>query len=176
MKWLLVKLVMMAVVMAGLLNYALYLKTGKSPLANIDWSMPKLKVPDVAIPDVSLPNMSLPDFGGNNEGEIATVYKWVDADGVINYSQTKPEGVNQFDTMEVDPNTNLVQGEPIPEPEPEPKIKPKEEKPAVALPDMNLLPTPDRVQQLMQDAQNIQTQMNDRTRQLEQAIQASGAK
>lgn len=172
MKWLLVKLVMMAVVMVGLLNYALYLKTGQSPLANIDWSMPKIKVPDVSLPDVKMP-----DFGGDTEGEIATVYKWVDDDGVINYSQTKPPGVNQFDTMEVDPNTNLVQGEPLPEPEPELEKEPKEEKPPVAaLPDMNLLPTPDRVQKLMQDAQNIQTQMNDRTRQLEQAIQASGAK
>lgn len=170
MKWMLVKLLMMAGLMVGLLNYALYLKTGQSPLANIDWSMPKFKVPDVSMPDVKLP-----EFGGGDEGEIATVYKWVDENGVINYSQTKPEGVADLDTMEVDPNTNLVQGEPIPEPEPE--AKPKEEKSATAaLPDMNLLPTPDRVQKVMQDAQNIQSQMNDRTRQLEQAIQASGAK
>lgn len=164
-----VKLLMMAVVLGGLLNYALYLKTGESPLKNIQWGMPKVKLPEVTMPDISLPEF------GSGEGEVATVYKWVDEHGVINYSQTKPEGVSQFDTMAVDPNTNLVQGDPLPEPTPEP-VKKTEAVQQPSLPDMNLLPTPDRVKKLMDDAKNIQVQMNERTQLLEDAIKNSGAK
>lgn len=169
MKWLIVKVLMLAVVMVGMLNYALYLKTGQSPLSNIQWGVPEVKLPEVKMPDISLPDFT------KSEGDVVTVYKWVDDQGVINYSQEQPVRVGQFDIIAVDPNTNLVQGDSIPEPEVAPPQK-EEVVQQPKLPAMDLLPSPDRVQKLMQDAQNIQNQMNDRTRQLEQALQNSGAK
>lgn len=173
MKWLMVKMVMMLAIGFGILNYALYLKTGKSPLADMDWSMPKFTVPDMAtlkdaIPDVDLPSM--PGIGENTEGKPIEVYKWVDADGVINYSQTKPESSVSAEVMMVDPQTNVVQADKLPEPEPEKPVAEAKPAPAPSLPDMSLLPTPDRVKQLMDDAKGIQTQMDDRAKMLESVV------
>ena len=171
MKWLMVKMVMMLVIGFGILNYAMYIKTGKSPLADINWSLPSFSVPDMAtvknaMPDMNLPSM--PSLGGSGEGKPIEVYKWVDADGVINYSQTKPEGSVAAETMMIDPETNVVQADKLPEPEPEAPVV--EAKPAPSLPDMSLLPTPDRVKQLMDDAKGIQAKMDDRTKMLESAV------
>lgn len=174
MKWLMVKMVMMLAIGFGILNYAMYIKTGKSPLAEMDWSMPSFSVPDMAtlkdaMPDVSLPSM--PSLGENGEGKPIEVYKWVDADGVINYSQKKPEDSVAAETMMIDPETNVVQADKLPEPMPEAPVA--ETKPAPSLPEMSLLPTPERVKQLMDDAKGIQAKMDDRTKMLESAVQGA---
>ena len=70
----------------------------------------------------------------------------------------------------VDPETNVVQADKLPEPTPEPEQPVAEVKPAPSLPDMSLLPTSDRVKQLMDDAKGIQTKMDDRAKMLESVV------
>ncbi|HEY7772234.1 MAG TPA: hypothetical protein VIC26_03575 [Marinagarivorans sp.] len=174
MKWLVIKLVMLLVVGVGILNYALYLKTGQSPLADIDWSLPSFSVPDVASLKQAMPDIEMPSFArdGGESGPIA-VYKWVGDDGVINYSQSHPGDAVAAEVMIVDPEANVVQADKLPEPEPEVQPAAPKAQPSPALPSMSLAPTPDRVKKLMDDAKGIQAKMDERAKTLEDMLDSA---
>ena len=180
MKWFLVKTMLMAVAAFGLINYAVYFKTGQSLLGQMGvhspsdaWATVRVMVanhiPSAAslkLPDIQLPTM--PSLGGNESRPTApiTVYKWVDKSGVINYSQIKPNNV-VVQEMTVYPETNVVQADALVTPAAKPR--PVASVPA-AQPDELLIPTPQKMQQLMLDAKNVQQQMNAHNQTLEDVI------
>ncbi|MFE8071188.1 DUF4124 domain-containing protein [Marinobacteraceae bacterium S3BR75-40.1] len=96
-------------------------------------------------------------------------YKWQDAQGSWHYSDTPPENI-QADAITVDPNTNLVPGHPVAAEEgtgnevPAPLSAGEE-------PATELMPTPDRVKKLIEDAKQardtLEQRYQDRERQLE---------
>lgn len=168
MKSLIFKMVIMFFIGMGILNYMLYLKTGKSPLSEIDFSMPSLSTVKNSIPDIDLPDIDLPTLSSDKNGAPLTVYKWVDKDGVINYSQADPK-ISSAEIMVVHPDTNLIQAGPVGAPE---EPKPQTQRSAATAPKTPLaLPTPNNVKQLMEEAKNVQTLMDERTKTLEQALE-----
>lgn len=101
MKAVIVKCLMMLVIIVGLVHYALYLKTGQLP-----WQSPMLNnVLSESLP--ALPLESVKRGSGKTQ-----VYKWVDEQGVLNYSQEPPPATVTSEVLEVDPNVNLIQGTP----------------------------------------------------------------
>lgn len=169
MKWLIMKLIMILCIGFGILNYSVYLTTGKSPLSNISFTLPSMP----SFSNFKMPELNVPSIG-DVTGESATpvkVYKWVDNNGVINYSQEKPDemiakAANVKELM-VDPNTNVVQADKLPEPEPAPEPEKPKAAPATQV---SLLPSPQNVKKLIEDAKGVQGLMDARTEALNKAV------
>lgn len=102
MKTLIVKCVMMVIIVIGLVHYALYLKTGQLP-----WQSPMLgNLVTETLPAISLESVK----PGSDK---TRVYKWVDEQGVVNYSQEPPPDQANTEMLEIDPDVNLIQGTPV---------------------------------------------------------------
>lgn len=97
MKTVIIKSVMLVFIVIGLVHYALYLKTGRLPWAG--WQGPQLSLP-----------ASLPSVGKLAPSSKTEVYKWVDENGVVNYSQEPPPANTDGQVLVVDANTNVIQG------------------------------------------------------------------
>ncbi|WNO10357.1 DUF4124 domain-containing protein [Teredinibacter sp. KSP-S5-2] len=151
MKKLIFKVVVMVAVMVGISNYMLYLITGKSP-----FSASNFKVPDVS-------SVSSEIKKANPMGNKETAYKWTDENGVVHYS-SEPPPEQIAEKMEVNPDTNLVQGlrkeeEEVPGPQSAPA-------PGLNLPDGSIY-NPENIKKLVDDAKEIQNMMNERNKQME---------
>ncbi len=162
MKKIIFKAVMMVVVMVGMSNYAMYLMTGKSPLQGFSLSslMPsKIDMPDLSMPDVGL-----------SESKPVSVHKWVDERGVVHYSQQAPAGekVAEATVVTIDPATvNSIE---------QPPSIPAFKKSNSMQTDGSLspgdtLPTPGNIQQVMQEARNVQKKMDERNAQMEEIME-----
>jgi len=92
MKSAIIKAFMLLFVVIGLVHYALYLRTGRLP-----WADGSPGVPSISLPK-SLPRLDSPISGGKTQ-----VYKWVDENGVIHYSQEPPPDGTQAQSLELDP-------------------------------------------------------------------------
>lgn len=146
---LLFKVVVMLAITIGVSNYAMYLMTGKMPMSDF-FSKASVSGPDM--PEVSnlLPKGS------------ERAYKWTDENGVVHYSSEAPEHVNA-ETMNVNPDTNLIQGI---------QKTAKEEKIEQAPPTQPLMPqgniyNPGTIRKLMDDAKGVQSKLNERYEELE---------
>ena len=95
MKKLAIKVVFVVLILFGLSNYGLYLTTGKTPFSN--FSSP-------------LPNASLQDLKPELPKGNDTAYKWTDEKGVVHYSSEPPPDLAKAEKLDVDPDTNLIQG------------------------------------------------------------------
>lgn len=47
-------------------------------------------------------------FSNDEPGKSQTLYRWKDADGITHFSSTPPDDGAQADTLNIDPNRNLV--------------------------------------------------------------------
>ncbi|HHJ81128.1 MAG TPA: DUF4124 domain-containing protein [Candidatus Tenderia electrophaga] len=117
-----------------------------------------------------MPNFGLPDWlasGSKQISELAgdvtddadpLIYKWKDAAGVWQFTNEAPAGMAGVETVQIKSNSSLKAFIP---PEPE-----KEEAPAAATPnespELDLMPSPGRVKKLIDDAQNVQTILDER--------------
>ncbi|NIB39569.1 DUF4124 domain-containing protein [Pseudomaricurvus alkylphenolicus] len=110
-------------------------------------------------------NQALPDFSGDSSAPTR-VYKWRDKDGSWRYSDTPPEGIDA-QSLDINPDTNLIQGLPQKQSEQQKKSQPATDNdlPGVPLP---LTVSPDQVQKMMDDARNVQQLMDQRSEMLEQ--------
>lgn len=99
---------------------------------------------------------------------MQSFYKWQDENGSWHYSD-QPQAGQNIETVTVDTNVNLIQGL---------KVEKKKEyavaktnKPAAEMPSVPLPMTVplDKVTQMLDDANNIQQLMDDRTDQIERA-------
>jgi hypothetical protein len=98
-----IRVLLLLLVFAGIFPFVYPLKDGK-PLLSLDQlTMPK-------IPDVSLPNVSLPLSEDKPAATPVTVYKWQDAEGNWHFSNEPPPAGIPYESSEVDPNANLIQG------------------------------------------------------------------
>lgn len=142
MKSLIIKCIVMILLALGVSNYLIYIKTGKLP-----FSLDK-------IPSISTPSFN--DAPSFISGRKEQAYKWTDENGVTHYSSEAPKEVNnQAQIIEVDPDTNLVQG-----------LRMDKEAAPTGLPTGSVY-NPKNVKKLMDDAKAVQEKMNERSKQLE---------
>jgi hypothetical protein len=80
------------------------------------WGNPMLSWQELELPE--LPpldlEMELPTLGQTESAKAppVTVYRWRNADGSWNFSSTPPQGEVAYQSMQLDPNANLIQGLP----------------------------------------------------------------
>jgi len=153
MKSLIIKAIIMIATFAGISQYMLYIVTGINPFN------------DLNVPEISLKPPTLGKLSPNSS--MQTVYKWVDDNGVTQYTSELPPGHIQSQALELDPNRNIVQATEIPDAEEE---KPAIEKPPLALPNSPVY-SPDTINTLVNDAKNVQTLLNERYEQQEKALE-----
>lgn len=146
------KLTLMLGIMLGVSNYMMYIMTGKSPLS---FSLSNFTKPSSGL---SIPNVQNMIPAGKERA-----YKWTDANGVVHYSSEAPAGDEAVELLDVDPNTNLVQGLQVTADAPE-------EKPATEVP--TTVPSgnvynPDTIKKLIDDAKSVQDTLNKRYEDME---------
>ena len=96
---LIIKMVLMVGVFLGISNYMLYVMTGKSPFSGLK------------LPSFSRPNLDVgTTFNKTINNGKQQAFKWTDDKGVVHYSSEAPINTSSVETIEVDPNTNLIQG------------------------------------------------------------------
>lgn len=130
--------------------------------------LPKLKLP--TLPDIKLPD----DDGAEQAVNISKIYKWRGDDGSWHFSEQLPEGVTPEKVIFLNAETNVVQG--LPERNKAKRaIAPIKDQPATlqsAQPE-NFNPySQEAIDKLLNDARGVQEIMDQRNRELEQAIQS----
>ena len=112
MKKIICKSIALLVVVIGLVNYLVYLKTGQMPVKefvssarDFSWSLPDM--PQISLPEsIQKLGNSATDMLPENQTRI---YKWTDAHGVVHYSEEPPLDIPAQEML-IDPNTNVVKG------------------------------------------------------------------
>jgi hypothetical protein len=109
----------------------------------------------------------LPDLGGADSGGPVQVYKWKGASGVWQFSSEPPPQMKGAELVTITTNSSLPafkqKGQAAPE---QPQEKAAENGEA-----LNLIPTPGRVEKLIEDAKNVQNLVDEHARQIEAATQ-----
>ena len=144
-----IKLFVVVFVAVGLSGYAAYLRTGQLP-----WHF--LKAPE--LPQVSLPDSVKPSTKSD------TVYKWRDENGVWQYTSTPPAG-GEAEKMVINRDQNIIAAVKSPQAEPETTLKSGEEPSGVGNEDTPALYSPEGIKSVMDQAKQVQQQMNERASQ-----------
>jgi hypothetical protein len=111
MRGLVLKAVMMAAVILGAMNYMGYLPTDRSRLPV--W-LDKTLVRLVSLKEDAVKAVK---NGTREEGVSQVIYKWTDAKGVLQYSNTPPPKGVDAEVVKVDPNANLIPAVTVPQKE-----------------------------------------------------------
>ncbi|MFT7560078.1 MAG: hypothetical protein ACI93R_001993 [Flavobacteriales bacterium] len=152
---LLIKVAIMMGLLIGISSFLVYKKTGKSPLGSL------------SIPELSL--SGLRNIAGESIQDLDTrseqTYKWRDADGILHYSSEKPTDTTTYKLLNIDPNTNMIQGLPTSSLS---SSDPQQ--------DSNTLPSTDtgtgtgKYSDIIEDAKNIQNLLDKRFEEQEKAL------
>ena len=113
---------------------------------------------------------SLAQDAGNKEADTTTVYKWQDESGEWHFSNNPPaEGIaHQVVTYRADTNTLSMPTTPSPGSRPT-----EEDNDTAPQSSAELMPTPGRIQKLLNDARAVQDLMDNRQQQLDQTMEGN---
>jgi len=98
-----IRALLLLLVFAAAFPFVYPMKDGK-PLLSLD----RIKLP--AMPDITLPDVSLPSTQEESAAVPVIVYKWQDAEGSWHFSNEPPPPGVAYQTTELEPNANLIQG------------------------------------------------------------------
>lgn len=147
-----IRTLLLLLLLSAVFPFVYPLKDGK-PLLSLD----KLKLPP-------LPEMAIPGLTSANQP--ITAYKWQDAQGEWHFANDPPQGVD-YETLEVDPNTNLV-----PEVKPSPasaaQNRSEQQEPTRNSDEVTFGYTPEKIEAMMDKTR----QARDRTNEHHQALDA----
>lgn len=77
------------------------------------WHDPLLSWREVKLPQ--LPELEAPDLPAISTGDdTVTVYRWQDSSGGWHFGNEPPAGGSEYQRLQIDPNTNVVQAVPQP--------------------------------------------------------------
>lgn len=168
---LLVKLLFAILIIGFLLPFTLIKgKDGKPLLSFSDLKAPKVSMPDW--PKIPASNSSPIEASGavKNGGGKDIIYRWTDAEGNTQFSnQPPPQGV-EYSVKGYDPDQNVIQAV---------KIEPKEAEQGEELKsgegikkasDIGNPYSPEKVEKLFDDANNIENLLSDRLKKQQAAI------
>jgi len=161
------KFLIAALVIAVLLPFTVLKGKDGRPLM----SFGDLKAPDITLPD--LPDTDIGNIpGSSSQGREDIVYKWKDAQGEWHFSSTPPPQGVEYTVKGYDPNTNLIQSVKPKIEEPDPVKEPAGETTvSVQNPgDVINAYSPDKIENLFNDAKNVQHLLEDRFKQQEAII------
>lgn len=151
---------LIAVLIIGMLLPFTILKgpDGKTLMSFSDLKLPKFSTPDLP---------ELPNLGGNSDSASVNdknvIYKWTDAEGQLQFSSSPPPEGTEYTAKGYDPNINLIQAVDIATEDEETKDEGTDSKKgASSLDDISDVYSPEKIEKLFKDAQNIEKLLNDR--------------
>lgn len=161
------KLLLAALIIGLLLPFTIL--KGKDGQTLLSFS--SLKMPDFSMPDIpSISNSTSPASTGGMEGKDI-FYKWLDADGNLQFTTSPPPQGVEFTVKGYDPNTNVIQSVKIPrEPEESDSAESGTDKKVKKASDIGSPYSPEKIEKLFEDANNIEKILNDRLKQQETAL------
>jgi hypothetical protein len=133
---------------------------------------PLLKFNDLKLPDsdVSLTDIAkLPDdIHGSEDGNL--IYQWIDAEGNLQFSnKLPPQGVD-YSIMDYDPNLNVIQAVEVPVKESIQETENEVEKKTISAEGIGNPYSPEKIEKLFDDANNIEKLLNQRLQNQEALI------
>ena len=162
---------LLAILIIGLLLPFTILK-GKDGNALMNFS--SLKMPNLSLPEV-------PDFSDSKVATINTpavegmdgkdlFYKWFDAEGNLQFTTSPPpEGV-EFTVKGFDPNTNVIQSVKVQAEKAETISESEGQKKFTKAGDIGNPYSPEKIEKLIDDANNIEKLLNNRLKQQETVL------
>lgn len=156
-----VKVLITAVVLAVIMPFTIIKGSDGRPIM----SLSKLKSPDLGLPEVpdsvELPGMS----AGQSKEDV--IYQWRDSDGMLHFTSEPPAEGIEYTAKGYDPNANLIQSVEVESPQ----VSATVEEPAIKSPsDIGNPYSPEKVEKLFEDANNVQKLLEDRMKQQEAMI------
>ncbi|ALP54026.1 hypothetical protein Tel_13285 [Candidatus Tenderia electrophaga] len=132
-------------------------------------NLPSLTLPETGIPDwLESAGNKFADRPASAGGESLTVYKWRNDAGVWQFSNEPPGAGGGVETVVVAPNSSVrsfaEDAQTVVAPSDQAVVDEQDVSQSV-----DLLPTPERVQKLIEDARNVQTLVDERGKQIESA-------
>lgn len=165
------KIILMAVLLCGGLNYAAYLSTGRSLFS--------ISLEKVWAMTANLGQNAADALGSlkADAPEVETsqvIYKWTNEEGVLQYSNAPPPAGTPAQIVKPDPDANLILAVPVPESAPEPAHvttgSGDGEKP-VADAGEPFPYSPEQIKKTVEDARDAQRIMNERLQQQQQILE-----
>ena len=154
-----IRLLLLLLLFAAIFPFTFPWKNGKPIL---DWR--ELKMPETTT--VELPELTLPQGEETTRPahQPVTLYRWKDSDGVIQFGNEPPGGGIAFETVEVNPDANLLQA---------PTAAPQGQESGAEAPSASpslpspLTVSPEEALQIFEDAKEIREMSEERLRQHE---------
>ncbi len=168
-KRLIFRVIMLMVITTGIMSYIASLNG-----VDIRQMVPKFELPQ--LPNLTLPTMPDIKLLGDSKLEalpatVSKVYKWRGDDGTWHFSEQLPEGIKPEQVIFLNSEANIIQGLPQPS-KVTTNIAPVKDQPPQQAPSINLNPYNKKaIDKLLNDARGVQEIMDQRNRNLEQAIQ-----
>jgi len=156
-----IKLIVFLLVMAVLLPFTII--KGKD-------GQPLLSFSDLRAPDISLP--SLPKSGITIGSSGKTIYRWTDAEGNLNFTNSPPAEGIAYTTNQYDPNQNVIQAVKIPDKNLDVIVinEPSSKKKIHGASDIGSPYSIEKVEKLFEDANNVEQLLKDRLKKQEAMI------
>ncbi len=154
------RMLLLLLVFAAVVPFVYPLKNGK-PLLSLE----QLRLP--SLPELSLPELPLPSPNNAAGNGTVTAYKWRDAQGNWQFDSEPPKDV-AYETMELDPNTNLIQGmKAAPSPAPaEPAMTEKPRQPGDG--EVEFGYTPEKIEAMMEKTRQVRDALDAHHQSLEE--------
>ncbi|MCP3687839.1 MAG: DUF4124 domain-containing protein [Gammaproteobacteria bacterium] len=133
---------------------------------------PLMSFTDLKLPDFSAPKLpdlpKLTNSGGASTNGLDLIYKWTDAEGNMQFSNDPPPQGVEYTVKGYDPDANVIQAVEIPDEEVvAPPTKPEKEKEKEGV---GSIYSPEKIEKLFEDAENIEKLLNDRMKTQEAMI------
>lgn len=146
---------MIAILVIGILLPFTFLK-GKdgAPLLSFnDWKLPKM----VGLSDMPDSSAGIQDSEGND-----VIFRWTDAEGNFQFSNTLPPAGIEYTEMAYDPNLNVIKAVEVVTEIPEEVVGNESQKKVTGAGDIGNPYSPEKIEKLFEDANNIENMLNQR--------------
>ena len=147
-----IKLMIAILVIGILLPFSLLKGKDGNPV----FSFGDLKLPSISLPDAPKLSGAEDPWGGDN------IYGWTDAEGNAQFSNSlPPEGV-EYTVKGYDPSLNIIQAVEVLPDEPEKVVERESNKEISTAKDIGNPYSPEKIEKLFEDANNIERLLNQR--------------
>jgi len=152
----LLKTLLISSIVIGVGLYLNYLMTGNSP----NLVLQKPNMPDLNLSKISESATDLFDFNEESTSVAKYLYKWRDEKGVMHYTSEKPDADIKVETIELNRDTNIVPAVSDEKTQHNPAIT-QSRNDTETLESSTDLYTPDGIEQLFDQANDVQNLINE---------------
>jgi len=148
-----IKLLISVLVISILLPFTILKGTDGKPL---------LSFADLKSPELPKVSGSITGLGGKNSNRKDAIYKWVGENGDLQFSNSPPPAGIEYTVMNYDPNQNVIQAVEIESNEPVEVLEREPKKKVTSMKDVGNPYSPEKIEKLFEDANNIEKLLNQR--------------